>query len=85
MLQILYQFDKPGCRVQVYVFDAMGRLVRRLLNNEFLGTQGLFSWDGINDAGRRCSLGMYIIFIRTVFDDGTVREYKKTCILATKK
>jgi hypothetical protein len=85
VLQIIYQFDKPGCRVQVYVFDAMGRLVRRLLNNELLGTEGSFTWDGISDAGRTCNIGMYIIFIRVLYNDGTVREFKKSCILAIRK
>jgi hypothetical protein len=85
ILQVSYQFDKPGCRVQVYIFDAIGRLVRRLLNNELLGTQGSFTWDGTNDAGAMCMVGMYVIFVRTVFDDGTVKEYKKSCVLAVKR
>jgi hypothetical protein len=85
ILQVSYQFDKPGCRTQVYIFDAMGRLVRRLLNNELLGTQGSFTWDGTNDTGKLCTVGMYVIFVRTVFDDGTVKEYKKSCVLATRR
>jgi hypothetical protein len=85
ILQINYQFDKPGCRAQVYIFDIMGRLVRRLLNNESLGIQGSFTWDGTDDSRKMCMVGMYVIFIRTVFDDGTVKEYKKPCVLAVKK
>jgi hypothetical protein len=84
-LQISYQFEQPGCRAQVYIFDATGRLVRHLLNNELLGMHGSFMWDGVNDEGRMCMVGMYVIFIRTVFDDGTVKEYKKPCVLAVKK
>ncbi len=84
-LQINYQFEQPGCRVQVYIFDTMGRLVRKLFNNELLGSQGSLTWDGSDDEGHMCMVGMYIIFIRTVFDDGTVKEYKKPCVLAVKR
>jgi hypothetical protein len=63
----------------------MGRLVRRLLNNELLGTEGSFTWDGTSDAGKLCNVGIYVIFIRTVFDDGTVKEYKRPCVLALKR
>jgi hypothetical protein len=84
-LQINYQFEQPGCRAQVYIFDTMGRLIRHLLNNELLGTLGSFNWDGINDEGQMCMVGMYVVFIRTVFDDGTVKEYKRPCVLAVKR
>jgi hypothetical protein len=81
LLQVSYGFDQPGCRAQVYIFDARGRLVRRLLNNELLGTTGSFTWDGTNDSGALCPIGAYVMFIRTVFDDGLVKEYKKGCVL----
>jgi hypothetical protein len=82
LLQVSYDFDKPGCHAQVYIFDARGRLARRLLNNELLGTSGSFTWDGTNDSGKLSPAGAYVMFIRTVFDDGLVKEYKKRCTLA---
>ncbi|MDP4209456.1 MAG: lamin tail domain-containing protein [Bacteroidota bacterium] len=85
MLQVSYQFDKPGLRTQVIVFDASGRIVKRLLNNELLGTSGSFTWDGRNDAGRISPVGMYVLFIRVVSDDGVVNEFKKPCVLAIKR
>jgi len=85
ILPINYKFDKPDCRAQVTIFDSNGTLVRKLLNNQLLGAEGFFTWDGTNDAGRMCTVGLYVIFIRTVFDDGTVNEYKKTCVLATRR
>lgn len=85
VLQISYQFNKTACRMQVFIFDSSGRLVRRLLNNELLGTAGSFSWDGTSDAGKLCNVGMYVIFVRTVWDDGLVKEYKRSCVLAIKR
>lgn len=85
MLQITYGFDKVGCRAQVCIFDAQGRLVRQLLNNELLSISGSFTWDGTSDAGKLCNVGIYVIFIRIIFDDGTVKEYKKSCLLALRR
>jgi hypothetical protein len=85
ILQVAYQFEMPGCRAQVIIFDIMGRRVRCLLNNELLGIQGVFTWDGTDDTGKLCTVGIYIIFLRTVSDDGTVKEYKKSCVLAVKR
>lgn len=85
VLQISYQFNKTGCRIQVFIFDSSGRLVRRLLNNELLGTTGSFIWDGTSDSGKLCNVGLYVIFVRTVWDDGLVKEYKRPCVLAIKR
>ena len=85
VLQVSYNFDKPGCRAQAFIFEPSGRLVRHLFTNELLGTQGSFTWDGTDDSGRMCHVGMYLVYVKTVFDDGTVDEYKKSCVLATKK
>lgn len=85
VLQVSYKFNKADCRLQVTVFDAAGKLIKRLLNNELVGTSGAFTWDGTNDAGKLCGIGMYVVFIRAVFDDGTVTDYKKTCVLALKR
>lgn len=85
VLQISYKFNKAECRLQVTVFDASGRMVKRLLNNELVGTSGAFTWDGTGDSGKLCGIGMYVVFIRAVFADGTVNDYKKTCVLALKR
>ena len=85
VLLISCKFDKPGCRAMATIFDSNGRLVKRIFNNLLMGPEGCFNWDGTDDAGRMCNVGIYIIFFRAVFDDGTVNEYKKTCVLATKR
>lgn len=85
ILKISYKFQKPCLRAQVSIFDCTGRLVKRLLNNEVLGTSGFFTWDGSNDSGRPCNTGMYVLFIRTISEDGTIKDFKKSCILAIKR
>ncbi len=83
ILSISYKFTKTDCRVHVRIFDVSGRIVKTLLNNQLLGAEGSFSWDGTNDAGDMCTVGLYIIYVRAVFGDGSVSEYKKSCVLVT--
>lgn len=84
IVNINYHFDIPGFVANVTIYDSKGRLVKLLIQNELLGTKGTFSWDGINDGREKCRIGIYIIYFE-VFDlTGTVKHYKKTCVLAGK-
>lgn len=84
VVQLFYHFDQPGYVATVIVFDARGRIVRKLANNEMLGTEGLFTWDGISDSNRLSGMGIYLFFIEVYDLKGNVRHYKKTCVLAKK-
>lgn len=84
VVNINYTFDAPGYVANVTIYDAKGRLVRQLTQNELLGLSGTISWDGINDAREKARVGIYVIFFE-VFDlNGNVTPYKLTCVLATR-
>ena len=84
VISIQYQFDQPGYNMTVDVFNAKGQLVRKLVNNEYLGTSGSVNWDGIQDDNTKAPVGIYVFYIQ-VFDlDGNVKHYKKTGVLALK-
>ena len=40
----------PGTFAHIKIFDAGGRLVRYLANNQFLATEGSIQWDGTTDS-----------------------------------
>lgn len=83
-LNISYQFDAPGNMGTITVFDARGRIIRKLVNNQLLGTDGVFTWDGIGDNNQKAPIGMYIIFIE-IFDlEGGNKKYKKTAVVGGK-
>lgn len=83
-LTITCIFDQPGYNVRATVYDATGRMVRRLLNNELSGTTGAYTWDGITDDRTKAPVGRYILYVE-IFDlDGHVKHYKKTTVLAGK-
>ncbi len=81
---IKYKFDQPGYMMTVDIFNSNGYPVRKLVNNEYLGIDGIVNWDGIKDDNTKAAVGIYIIYIQ-VFDlDGNVKHFKETVVLASK-
>ncbi len=81
-LLIKYSAEKSGYLATVKVFDAEGRLVKGLSNNELLGRQGTLKWDGDNDAGQKVHTGIYVIWMQIFSPEGDVQVFKKTCVVA---
>ncbi len=83
-LVINYKSDKPGYTVKVNIFDAQGRLVKSLVNEELLATEGFFRWDGDTNDGAKARPGIYVVWARFFNPDGSVRVFKKACVVAGK-
>lgn len=83
-LQINYNLPEPNYTANIFIYDAKGRKIRRLLQNELLGTNGYFIWDGLNEANERIRPGVYIIFVEYFDLNGNVKHEKKNVIVAYK-
>lgn len=81
---ISYQLDEPGLKGNITIYDSNGRLVIRLMDNKLLGTNGVISWDGINENSEKERIGIYIVFFETLSMSGTIERYKRTVVLAGK-
>lgn len=81
VLNIAYQFENPGFVANITIYDSRGRLARKLVQNELLGAEGSFSWDGITDDGQKAAIGIYIIFFEVFDTSGSLKKYKKTAVL----
>jgi hypothetical protein len=81
-LGIAYSFDTPGKQVTVLIFNAEGRLVKTLVNNEMPGTAGLYTWDGTLDDRTAAQNGIYVIYLEALGMDGKTEHYKKAAVLA---
>jgi flagellar hook assembly protein FlgD len=80
---INYLFSVPGLVANVTIYDSRGRLVRTLVKSELLGTEaGAFSWDGTMDDRSKARVGTYVIYFEAFGTDGTVKQYKRVCVLA---
>ncbi len=81
-LRIDYATTSNGNIVNMKVFDAKGRIVKDLVENELLSTRGFYQWDGTNNEGGKARIGIYVIWIEMFDDSGAVSVEKKTCVLA---
>jgi len=85
ILYIKYKFETPGNTLAINVFNTSGQLVRRLVNNEYVGTDGVVSWDGLQEDGSKAPVGIYVLYIRVFDENGRVKQFKKTAVLAAKR
>ena len=84
-LLINYQTDLPGYSAKAHIYDTEGHLVKRLLNNELLGTNGFFRWDGDTDNGSKAPIGIYIIWLQLFHPTAAKTTTEKlVCVLAGK-
>lgn len=82
VLSIAYSFNTEDNVVTLTVHNADGQLIRTLVNNQSVGTEGTFQWDGMNDNRELMPTGMYIILMR-VFDlDNNQQVIKNVAVLA---
>ncbi len=82
VVQVFYELSQPGSVANVTIFDSQGRRIRILYKNELLGTSGNFLWDGEDETGRKADIGIYVFLIEVFDQNGNVKAYKKTCVLA---
>ncbi|MBK7172281.1 MAG: gliding motility-associated C-terminal domain-containing protein [Bacteroidales bacterium] len=63
-LIIAYSFESPGNNATVNIYDASGVLVRNLVINELCGSQGSWTWDGIDNRRQKAIIGRYIVHVK---------------------
>lgn len=81
VLSIHYSLNKEGYTGSIVIYDASGRQNRFLVNNDILGTQGTYIWDGIDDEGQKAKTGIYVVYIELVNLNGNIENIKKTCVV----
>ncbi|NNF23120.1 MAG: hypothetical protein HKN67_14365, partial [Saprospiraceae bacterium] len=81
-LIIQYALEKPGYIGNISIHDDRGRLEKKLVRNASLSTEGLITWDGLNDNGQLLPVGIYIILFEMYHSDGDIISGKKACVLA---
>lgn len=84
VMTLEYQLDQPASLATVNIYSDQGRLIRKLLKNQTIGTSGQLIWDGFDDQGQKAAIGIYIVLF-DVFDlNGNTKRFKNTCVLAGK-
>lgn len=81
-LQIEYRIDQPGYVANIKIFNMNGQLIKTLVQNQSLGTEGVILWAGENDRGERANVGIYPILIELHHIDGDRKKERLTAVLA---
>lgn len=85
VLEIYYQFDAPGYRVSIDIYNSAGVKIRSLVNNDLADTDGMYTWDGCIEHHVKAPVGNYVIVIKYWNLHGECKKIKKMCALAMKK
>lgn len=73
---------EAGSMARIMIFNANGQLVRMLVNNELLGTQAVYSWDGTTDSRQKATAGIYVVMAEISGTTGKVKRYKESVVIA---
>jgi hypothetical protein len=82
--RIFYQFPSGGFVASVKILDSQGRQIKQIVDNETLGTEGFFRWDGDEDNGYRTRVGYYVVWVEIFDEKGTVKTFRKRVAVAGK-
>ena len=84
VLQITYKLAQPGMIANLTVYNDQGVLIKKLIKNETLNSEGCFIWDGFNESSQKASTGIYIVYAEFFDVGGRVKKFRKTFALAVK-
>jgi hypothetical protein len=76
LYNIRYQLDKAGYTARLFIYDALGRLVDTVRNNESLSSQGEIPWNS-----SRLHSGVYIVYLEVFDKSGTVHKFKTPVVV----
>lgn len=62
---------KAAAVIRVRIYDTGGNLVRTLTSGTYVSREGTVVWNGFDDRGRKCPIGVYIVLLEGVDGDGT--------------
>jgi hypothetical protein len=82
---IHYSVEESGYLANLNLYDGNGNRVRQLVRNGLLGRKGTWTWDGLDDAGHRLSMGTYILVAELFNLQGKKKAYKFAVVLARRK
>ncbi len=84
ILRIQYHFAEPSKVANITIYNTEGRLIKKLISNQTLNTEGQWIWDGLDDSSTKAKTGIYILYFEIFELNGNVKKYKKTAVLASK-
>lgn len=75
--RIEYRFAHGGLVANVRIFDPQGRTVKEVAENQLIGSDGFFRWDGDLDDGSLARTGYYMVWFEIFDASGLLRTFRK--------
>jgi len=80
---VTVEIPAKSALARIYIYDVTGRLVRRLLDQEQIGSTRSVVWDGKSDRGEVLEMGMYVLYLEAIDAmGGMLVRAKGTVVLA---
>jgi hypothetical protein len=76
---------KPGYMVGLSIYNEYGIPIRKLTEQELIGNEGTWIWNGLSDENTLQQAGIYIALLEMFHIDGDVRKIKKAFVLAKRE
>lgn len=84
VMNINYSLNATGYTGNLWIYDANGTMIRQLMKNEVMGSNGTYTWDGTTTSGNKASIGIYIFRLEVFNLNGDVKEYRAVGVVAGK-
>lgn len=84
VVAITYNFKQPGNSLSIKVYNDKGVLVKSLVSNRLIGSNGSFIWDGTNDLGEKALTGIHVILVESFNLKNEKERFRLPVVVATK-
>ena len=81
---INYSFDDAGYTLNITIFDSYGRLITNLVQNDIVGREGFYQWNGVDNRNQKAGVGYYLVLVE-IFDlQGNQYKFKKKVVVGAR-
>jgi hypothetical protein len=84
LLFVHYTCNATNVTANIFIFDAQGRKIRTLAQNQLLSAMGFIQWDGTDDSYQKARIGQYAIFIELFDLQGSVQRIQLNAVVGAK-
>ena len=84
VFEMKYKLAAAGEIANVSIYNDQGILIKKLLNNFTLNTEGTFIWDGLNEQNQLATVGIYLVNAEIFNLAGKIKRYRKSFALVSK-
>lgn len=78
---LTFRMQSPGFLATVTIYDIAGRPVRHLVNNQLVGMEGSWTWDGLGDLAKKLPANIYVVHASFFDLNGKKLAFKKTIVV----